>query len=73
MDEIEWEKHWLNFKKWVTVDGKWRDETLMLDRAKIRSYLSAPQVVGFGGWKEEAAKFIESRYYNEQMVDGLGD
>jgi len=35
----------------------------MLEKAKIRSYLSAPQIAGFYGLKEEAAKFIVSRYH----------
>jgi len=52
MEEIDYRealKHWMDFKIWAMVDGKWRDGTLMLARVKIRSYLSAPQFVGFGG------------------------
>lgn len=33
----------------------------------FKSYMSTPQVVGFNRWKEEAAKFIISGYFNGQL------
>jgi hypothetical protein len=40
--------------------GVWKEETNFLEKVGIRHFLGAPQVVDFGGWKEEAMKFLVS-------------
>jgi hypothetical protein len=63
LEEMDWSKQWKNFTKWGMEDGHWKTETKFLENAGIKHLLGAPQVVDFGRWKEEATKFIISRYH----------
>lgn len=40
MEEIEWEKHWANFTKWGLINDEWKQETINLEKAQIRLYMS---------------------------------
>lgn len=62
LDEYQWGKYWNNFKKWECPQGNWSEESVYLTNAKIRSYGNAPLLPLFGSLKEEASKFIVSRY-----------
>ena len=60
MEEHDWEKHWIEFKKWTIVNDKWRWEAMYFQKEKNREYIYALLVAGFDGLKEEATKFIVS-------------
>jgi hypothetical protein len=64
IEEIIWDKHWEHFTKWGLVKGKWRKETVMLEKTQIRSYMSTPQVAKFDGLKEGVVKFIIRLYHH---------
>jgi hypothetical protein len=64
MEEIDWSRHWKNFTAWGKEAGEWKEETNFLEHAGIHHILGAPQVIEFNGWKEEATKFLISRYHN---------
>jgi hypothetical protein len=57
------EKTLENFTEWAMENGSWKPETKFLEKEGIRHILGAPQVSDMGQWKEEATKFIVSRYH----------
>lgn len=63
LEELDWSKQWKNFTEWGMENGCWKPETESLAKPTIRHMLVAPQVAKLGRWKEEAAKFILSRFH----------
>ena len=62
LDEHNWPKYWAEIRDWSKSQGA-RNITL----ARIKSYLNAPIVDNFGTLKEEATKFLVSRYHDNKI------
>ena len=59
----QWPKHWGKLREW----GK-SENARNLTVTRIKSYLNAPIIDNFGNLKEEAAKFLVSRYHDGNIL-----
>ena len=62
IDEHNWPKHWVELREWEKRKNAWN-----LITSIIKSYLNAPIIKKFRNLKEEAAKFIVSRYHDRKI------
>lgn len=67
MNEIDWDKHWKNCKKWEIVEASWRKETLMLEKVNIWLYLSARHMENLKDWRKQQ---ILSSLYTMMWTSG---
>ena len=62
LDEHNWPKYWVELREWAKSENA---RNVMA--ARIKSYLNAPIIDNFGTLKEEAAKFLVSRYHDRKI------
>lgn len=62
LDEHSWPKHWVELKEWAKSEG-----ARNLSTARTKTYLNAPIIDNFNNLKEEAAKFLISRYHDGKI------
>ena len=62
LDEHNWPKNWVEMREWAKSENAWN-----ITATRIKSYLNAPIIGNFRTLKEEAAKFIISRYHDEKI------
>ena len=69
-NKYNWNKYWLEFKKWEFRDGKWGQDANMMAITKIHHYLRARQITNLGNLKEIATKFIINEYHDGKSMVG---
>ena len=62
LDEHNWPKYWVEMKEWEKSEN-----ARNIRAARIKSYLNAPIIDHFGNLKEEAVKFLDSRYHDGKI------
>ena len=60
----QWQKLWIEIQEWAYVDKRMTQAAEKIRKSTLFNYPNAPLMASFGETKEEAVKFIISRYHN---------
>lgn len=62
LDEHNWLKHWAELREWGKSEG-----ARNLSTTRIKTYFNAPIIDNIDNLKEEATKFLVSRYHDGKI------